>query len=690
MKTVVKILLLISAVLIFFVTASAGNKNNVSAVNDFTGRRKMLKELFEHLDPEQMGENYRKALKTGDTAALIRATADHFRRRPEKKYCKLLMRRVKDLSAADRAAAGKMCEVNIPWQFEDGKIDWHFNPTLTAFPVNHEWLWQLNRMTFWRDLSDAYRATGDSRYAAAFNDQLRSWIGSAGDVPARDWNAPGSVWRTIETGLRMMYSWSVSFEVFRKAPEFSDENLCLMLSSKLRHARHLKKNHKKKNNWLLMEMSGLYTFAVLYPEFKESVSMRNYAMENFCYAVIRQMLPDGMHCELSPDYHSVMSSCCMVFMRIAAAENVSADLPEDFMSKLEKAYESIIALSTPSLVSPRTNDCFTLKISSQLKAAYAFFPHRKDFLWAGSGRKEGCKPSDQPSSSRFQPWSGFAAMRSGWEKSALYCLFDVGPLGAGHMHQDKLNINIWKGDQELIYDDGGGQYEKSPHRIYGTSAAGHNTVLVDGLCQQRKAPLTLKKPVDASWISNAVFDYAKGVYDQEFGVLPLTEKERGEPLSKPAKHIREVRFFKPDFFCVLDTLISRDGKIHDYEMRLHLDTLKMDRVAEIPGAWLSDFGKSWDILIVPLYPEEVTSSQLCGETASPMAGWYVGRNDRTLHKSSTLSMKTRGRLRRFATLLIPVRRGGKFPEIKQLSGEEFTLKWKNKVHRINLGKLSEE
>ena len=161
-------------------------------------------------------------------------------------------------------------------------------------------------------------------------------------------------------------------------------------------------------------------------------------------------------------------------------------------------------------------------------------------------------------------------------------------------------------------------------------------------------------------------------------------------MSKPAKHIREVRFFKPDFFCVLDTLISRDGKIHDYEMRLHLDTLKMDRVAEIPGAWLSDFGKSWDILIVPLYPEEVTSSQLCGETASPMAGWYVGRNDRTLHKSSTLSMKTRGRICRFATLLIPVRRGGKFPEIKQLSGEEFTLKWKNKVHRINLGKLSEE
>ncbi len=689
MKTMVKIVLFILAVVVSSAAMSAPKQRKTPAMNDFAGREKMLQELFEQLDPEQMGANFRKALESKDRNALIRATAEYFRSRPAKKYCKMLLRDTGDFSAADRAAAGLMCEVNIPWQFEDGKIDWHFNPTLAKPPVNNEWLWQLNRMSFWRDLSDAYNATGDNKYAWAFNDQLRGWIASAGDVPAKDWNAAGSVWRTIETGLRMMYSWCVSFEVFRKAPEFSDENLCLMLSSKFRHAVHLKKHHKEKNNWMLMEMSGLYTFGVIYPEFKESKAMRNYAAEKFCHAVVRQILPDGMHCELSPDYHSVMASCSMVFLRIAATENVTDELPEEFTSKLEKAYESVLALATPSLVSPRTNDCFTLDVSSRLMEAYKFFPHRKDFLWAGSKRKEGSMPSDQPSSSRFQPWSGFAAMRSGWGSDALYCLFDVGPLGAGHMHQDKLNIDIWKGDQELIYDDGGGQYEKSIHRTYGISAAGHNTILVDGLIQSRKAPLVLKKPVDANWISNAVFDYARGIYDQEFGVLQLTDKDREHPLSKPAKHIREVRFFKPDFFCVVDTLISRDGKIHDYEMRLHLDTLKMKRVPEIPGAWLSDFGKSYDILVVPLYPEQITSSHLSGAMEPAMAGWYAGRNDQKLHKSSTLALKTRGKDCRFATLLIPVGGKEKFPEIKKHSREEFTLKWKNKVHRINLEKLSE-
>ena len=658
-------------------------------MNDFPGRQQMLQELFAHLDPEQMGVKYREAVKTGETNALVKAAAEYFRSRPARKYSLKLVRPVKNLDAADKAASGWVQVVNIPWQFEDGAIDWHFNPTLAQAPVNHEWLWQLNRMSFWRDLSDAYQVTGDKKYAAAFNNQLRGWIETAGDVPEKNWDSAGSVWRTIETGLRLMYSWSVSFEVFRKSPELSDENLCLMLSSMYRQAVHLKSNHKKKNNWLLMEMSGLYTFGVLYPEFKESGRMRGYAAKKFCRAVTSQILPDGMHCELSPDYHSVMSYCSMVFLQIAATENVTDELPEEFTSKLEKAYESVLNLATPSLVSPRTNDCFTLKVPSRLMAAYEFFPHRKDFLWAGSERKDGTAPSDQPSASRFLPWSGFAAMRSDWASDALYCLFDTGPLGAGHMHQDKLNINIWKGDQELIYDDGGGQYEKSVHRIYGKSSAGHNTVLVDGLVQSRKAPLTLRKPADANWISNAVFDYAKGVYDQEFGALPLTEKERNQPLSKPAKHIREVRFCKPDFFCVVDTLLSRDGKPHEYEMRLQLDTLKLKRVPEIPGAWLSDYGKVYDILIVPLYPDEITSHEYSGVTDTPMAGWYVGRNDQTLHKSTTLAMKRKSKDCRFATLLIPVERGGELPEIKKHTPEEFTLKWKDKTHRINLKKLSE-
>ena len=444
----------------------------------FSGKELLLDELFSNLDPARMGRDFSEALQKKDKQALIKITASHFRTRTKRSYCDLIDCSHCSMETADRAVRGDVTVINVPWQFPDGKIDWFFNPTFAAPPVNHEWLWQLNRMNFWRDLCFAYLKTGDEQYAKAFNGQLRSWIEAAGTC-GTEWNVPNSVWRTIETGLRMMYAWPLSFETFRHTASFTDENLCLMLSSMSRHGEHLQAHHKPRTNWLLMEMSGLYTFAVLFPEFKASSSMRSYAVEKFSQAVTVQILPDGVYDELSPDYHGVLLGCAFAFYQIAATEKFNAELPEQFMKELEKSFESVLGMSTPGLTSPRTNDCFTCSVAQKMQRAVMMYPERKDFLWGASERKEGTPPCDTPSSSRFFPRGGFAVMRSDWGPEAAYCCFDVGPLGMAHCHQDKLNINIFKGSQELIYDDGGGQYENSPYRAYGLSAAAHNTILVD-------------------------------------------------------------------------------------------------------------------------------------------------------------------------------------------------------------------
>ena len=135
---------------------------------DFPEKQALLHELFAELDPAVMGSGYRKALQTGDEKELIRATAQFFRSRKESAYCKSIDCSGCTLQEADRAAAGDVTVINIPWQFPNGKIDWFFNPTKAAPPVNHEWLWQLNRMNFWRDLVTAYRETSDEKFAKSF------------------------------------------------------------------------------------------------------------------------------------------------------------------------------------------------------------------------------------------------------------------------------------------------------------------------------------------------------------------------------------------------------------------------------------------------------------------------------------------------------------------------------------------
>ncbi len=660
---------------------------NISAVPP-EERHSLKQLLFSNLDAEKIGVEYLRAMAAGAEKEQTAAAARYFRERAPKPGGAWRLPGTGFPENADRAVRGEVTVTGIPWTFPDGHIDWHFNPTLDGPRCTHEWLWQLNRMNFWPDLAEAYRKTGDEKYAAAFNTQLESWLAAAGPPPSGNWNSPGSLWRTIETGLRLMHSWNLAFETFRTSSAFSDENLCLMLGSMFRHACHLRDHHKQKSNWMLMEMSGLYTFGVNFPEFKTAPAMREYAAKIFGEAITAQILPDGMHDELSPDYHQVLLGCVCTFLDIGGEEARRKDLPSGFLRKMELTFDAILQLVTPGLTMPRTNDSYTVGADRNLSRAVGLFPGRADFRWAASARKTGTPPESIPSASRFLPWCGFAAMRSDWGPDALYCCFDAGPLGMAHMHQDKLNINIYKGDEELICDDGGGQYEISPYRVYALSAADHNTCLVDGLLQRRTEPRKYTEPADIGWISNSGFDYARAVYDGEFGPLPLDEAAAGLPLTTPAVHLREIRFCKPDFFCIADTLRSLDGAPHDYELRFHLDTLKMEPYPALPGAWLSDFGRKYDILIVPLQPDGLESRVLQGVTEPPMAGWFVGRNDRTLHKSSTVAMTVKGkREHRFLTLLIPVRRSLPLPQVSRRSGTVFEVRVNDRTFAFDTDSL---
>ena len=197
----------------------------------------------------------------------------------------------------------------------------------------------------------------------------------------------------------------------------------------------------------------------------------------------------------------------------------------------------------------------------------------------------------------------------------------------------------------------------------------------------------MDSPIDCIWISNSGFDYAKGVYDDEYGPLVLCEADLEKAPVRSAKHTREVRFYKPDFFCIKDTLVALDDLPHTYELRFHLDTLKMEQTAQ--GAWISDFQKEWDIFILPLYPGELTCKLLSGVDTPPMGGWFVGRNDLTLHKSTTLTMTVSGKKDfTFATLLIPVRRGSEMPQTEKRSANLFALRMNTREYLIDLENLS--
>ncbi len=531
-------------------------------------------------------------------------------------------------------------------------------------------------------MARAYRATGDERYAKTFSRQILKWIAQT-DLPD-PWNAPGSAWKTIECGLRLLDSWLVSFDGFKRSESVEDVTLLLMIASMRRQALHLVA-HPRWKNWLMMESNGLYSFSAIFYEFFDSRSNRKLAAERLIRELNGQILPDGMHDELSPDYQSVVFHCAANFYELALALGHEADVSVEIPQLLDKTTNVAILLSTPAFTQPKTNDCFTIHTKKFTHRAEQLLGAKPQYSFVNTNRKEGAPPTGKTASA-YLPYAGFAVMRSDWGADATYMCFDTGPLGMAHTHQDKLNINVYKGKQELIYDDGGGQYDISKARDYARAGYGHNTILVDDLAQCRKQPERYENAACVGWITNEVFDYAADVYDDAFGA------EFKKPSTyKPATHKREVRFCKPDLFCVSDTLTSADGNAHDYEVLFHLDTTKMHRLPSYKNGVISEFGKEYEIALIPL-DEETAPIELkivSAVTEPKLRGWYNGRNEACLHEAVTVSRKVCGvKDFRFNTLLIPVKAGASVPTVVRDTDSKVTVIVGDKEHHIDLTMLN--
>ena len=638
-----------------------------------------LSELLAAVDGARIGEDYCAALAGNDLGSAVHLLASYYRNKPAVAVPSLTAGGGYSVDAADRTVRGMMREVNIDWTFADANIDFLFDPTALHGPRNHEWLWQLNRHGYWSNLARTYRATQDETYARAFRNQLLAWIAQT-DIPEK-WNGPCSAWRTIECGIRLLGSWQVTFDGFRTSPTVEDAVLLLMIASMHRQTRHLIA-HPTSKNWLMMESNGVYTFSALFDELTDSRENRRIATERLLAETAQQILPDGMHNELSPDYHAVVCGCASGFLELSRALGYESEIPESFPALIAKTVGAAIALSTPALTQPRTNDTFTIPLNRFTQDAAMLLGDTPEYRYFNSGRAQGEPPAGETASA-FLPYAGFAVMRSDWGAEAVYLCFDVGPLGLAHIHQDMLNIQIYRGNEELLYDDGGGQYEESDARRYAVSAYAHNTVLVDGLAQNRRQPYAVDAPIDAKWVSTPEYDYAEGCYDSGFG----------REDNCPARHIRQVRFCKPGFFCVTDLLASKDGAAHDYEVLFHLDTTRVGETGAYPGAVLSDLGRCYDLLMIPLDdPAAAPETRIVSAQSVPvLRGLYNGRNDRDLHAAATVSRYVHDvRDYRFTTLLFPIRSGDPLPAVAVTESGEVTVEYEGKTYSFCLHALRGE
>ncbi len=610
-------------------------------------------ELFEMLDLNRPGlEKVKAAVSAGNMKASKHEFAEYLRNRqtPVWKWdWRNEPKRADDPSKVDTSAAEKVMAHELwscsHYQKYEGEIDWTLNP------INYrEWPWQLSRHRDWVILANAYRATGDEKYAREFVFQLMDWLRKC-PVPVNCSGNQSYTWRTIEAGIRSGQSWMEVFHKFLPSPSFTDEAIVAMVKSFAEHARHLAK-YPTTGNWLAMEMNGMMHVGVMFPEFKESPEWRRMAIAQIYEELDKQVYPDGAQIELATGYHQVSLGNFVSLWDIAHRNNIPA--PADFMAKIQKMYDYNLYASMPGGTLPGLNDAGRTNVKGSLKQALTYYPDRKDFEWVATGGASGEKPSV---GSIALPFSGQLVMRSGWEEDDLYLLLDAGPFGYGHQHEDALSFVIYSHGRYHLVDAGNYPYDSSEWRKYVLSTRGHNTIMVDGQDQHRRdkkdrADYVISKPLPNRWVAGEGFDYASGVYDEGYG--PNDEIK--------VAHARHIFFVKPEYWIVTDFLTPKDGKPHRYDSIFHLDSsgVKIDDAARSVVTQNEDS----NLAIIPLADDGLSLQVISGQEKPIVQGWMpAGGYDVRPIPTPTFSVESAGPVS-LAYVFYPIAAGKECPVVK--------------------------
>jgi len=602
-------------------------------------------EFFQLLDLERPGLSaVEAAAGAADWAAATRALAEYLRERESPRWFFSWRDRPSPTKVAeDFPKAQTLLRREFTYGFHGApdysvtfpdRIDWGANPTEGEYKT-HLWNESLNRHFHFSVLSDAYWQTGDDRFAEGL---VRDWVDWVEQNPRPEdsgnrveWPYGCYSWQTLTTGIRLENTWPNALYRCLGSPAFTDDAIATILSSIPDQARHLVQ-WPTGHNWLTEECMGVYTAGMLFPEFKEAASWRQTAVERLYKQLTDEVYPDGAEYELAGGYGNWVVRNFVNLLERARMNGFESELPDDLVERMEKMFDYLLNVSMPCGRMPGLNDSGNADVTELLRIGHTMYPERNDFLYVASGRREGQVPDRE---SIGLPWSGHYVMRSGWDPDACFMLFDSGPYGSAHQHEDKLHFVLWGYGRQLVLDPGNFSYDASRWRRYVLTTPGHNTVMVDGMGQHRRAkretnfwprPWEGDAPPDndTEWISSATCDLAVGTYRDGYGrpregAREESRPERGEhDILTGVTHTRRVLYLRPDYWVVADLMDTQGDGEHTYESLFHLDATSA--AMGVGNVVTTAEEAAANIAIVPLADLQMTLSLVQGHD-DPVQGW---------------------------------------------------------------------
>jgi hypothetical protein len=348
-------------------------------------------------------------------------------------------------------------------------------------------------------------------------------------------------------------------------------------------------------------MIGLSHAAAAWPEFKEAAEWRDYALNILVEELDYQIYPDGVQKELSSHYHRTVLDYFKQYVEFMRASGYQP--PAAFEARIESMGEFMAWSMRPDGAIPLNNNAdrdFVRPIVMRLADLF----DNEEWRYIATNGAEGVEPATGPS--RFWPWSGQLFARSGWDADADWSIFEFGPWGISHQHNDILQFAMASGGRDLIVDTGRYIYKDVPMTNYVRSTRGANLIMVDGK-QQNPDALEFTEPMDPSHaILTDAYTVGFGVFDKGF-----------EDLEGEAAHHRSVAYLNDFGWVIVDWMQTDRPRQLTSHWHFHPDVGASLDGLEVSSA---DDGAA-NVRLQPVGLEGTQAALVKGEE-DPFRGWY--------------------------------------------------------------------
>lgn len=369
---------------------------------------------------------------------------------------------------------------------------------------------------FVTDLVAAWVATGEERYASAFESLFKQWYAQRNAIVAQE-TGPGVkvrnvVWYELGLGVRTPRFIDAMRAMGEElSPETHVQMLKYLLGAGRWMHQCLEQTPFHPYNWQTQTAMTQTYLALLYPEFRESGDWLSTSRVNMIQHFQEDIFDDGGYVERTGSYTSFVFGMFYRYMLLWKYAEDDSSLLETYLPRLEQLMEFTSRTLSPLGVNVPFNDSRRSLIFAGLLVDMGKFFNRGDFIgplthvvpekkWKATG----IEPELPETTSELFPTSHFVVMRDGWERDAYFMKINYGPF-QNHGHYDILDFEAYANGIPIALDAAIGPtgYVDPVHVSWYKQAKAHNMLMVAEASPMKRNI----EGLDLAWSTQEHMDY---------------------------------------------------------------------------------------------------------------------------------------------------------------------------------------